>query len=175
MGIAHLTLKFSLWYKCCDRVDDQNVNRARTDQCIRDFEGLLTGIGLRDQQLVYVDAEFAGIGGVERVFRVDERAGATCLLALGDDMQCQCGFAISSPSDPVEIVSASLEGSRAPSFMMEPRPNARSIWPNAASSAFCLSISALSTKRNEVCDMSIPLFHTAESDATGQPYLICSL
>src|SRR5215217_3468798 len=49
--------------------------------------------------------------------------------------------AMSSPSDPVEIVSISTF-SREPSFIALPLPNARSICARAASRAFALSISA---------------------------------
>jgi hypothetical protein len=62
--------------------------------------------------------------------------------------------AISSPSEPVEMTSESVAGSRAPSFMIDPLPKARSICPNAASSAFCLSIVSFSTRRNAVFDIA---------------------
>src|SRR5579863_3834307 len=56
--------------------------------------------------------------------------------------------AISSPSEPVETTSTSIAASRDPSFIIEPLPNARSIWPSAASNARCLSIVSLSRRRN---------------------------
>src|SRR6185312_14894175 len=41
-----------------------------------------------------------------------------------------------------------------------PLPKARSIWPRAASKAFCLSMVSLSNRRNAVCDIPLPsLFH----------------
>src|ERR1700722_4528020 len=62
--------------------------------------------------------------------------------------------AMSRPSEPVEITSLSVAASREPSFMIEPLPNARSIWPSAASRAFCLSTVSLSNRRNAVADIS---------------------
>src|ERR1700704_492865 len=57
--------------------------------------------------------------------------------------------AISSPSDPVGGVAASIVLLFLPSRMIEPLPKARSIWESAASSAFVLSIMlAPSTTRN---------------------------
>jgi hypothetical protein len=56
--------------------------------------------------------------------------------------------AISRPSEPVEMVSISTTSSLAPSRMIEPLPNARSIWESAASRAFVLSTELSSTSRN---------------------------
>src|SRR5205823_7557663 len=58
-----------------------------------DFQRLLAGVGLRDQELVDIDAELARIDRIERVFGVDEGANAALLLALGDGMQRQRGLA----------------------------------------------------------------------------------
>src|SRR3954447_23655984 len=75
--------------------------------------------------------------------------------------------AMSSPREPVEITSMSDAASREPSFMIEPLPKARSIWPSAASKARCLSIMSLSKRRNAVCMASHPiLFHTGHTRAT---------
>src|SRR5689334_19044076 len=54
---------------------------------------------------------------------------------------------MSRPSEPVEIVSISMAFSFLPSFMIEPLPNARSIWVSAASRAFDLSMDEPSTRR----------------------------
>ena len=55
---------------------------ARAHQHVGDLERLLAGVGLRDQQLADVDAELAGVDGVERVLGVDEGGGAAGLLHL---------------------------------------------------------------------------------------------
>src|SRR5262245_26678424 len=55
--------------------------------------------------------------------------------------------AMSSESEPDEIVSTSIDLVFLPSFMMEPLPNCRSIWESAASSAFDLSMDVPSTMR----------------------------
>ena len=50
-------------------------------------------VGLRDQQVVDVHAELAGVGGVEGVLGVDKGGQAAGLLRLGDDLQADGGFA----------------------------------------------------------------------------------
>src|SRR5882757_1172545 len=60
---------------------------------------------------------------------------------------------MSSPSEPEEIVSISIERSFLPSFITEPLPNWRSIWESAADSALDLSIEDPSTIRRAETDM----------------------
>ena len=55
-----------------DGVDDDHVDGARADQRIGDFKRLLAGVGLRNEQVVEVHAEFVGVVGIERVLGVDE-------------------------------------------------------------------------------------------------------
>src|SRR6516162_721165 len=61
--------------------------------------------------------------------------------------------AMSSPSEPVETVSISIERSFLPSFMTEPLPNWRSIWDRAADSALLLSMEEPSTIRRAGTDI----------------------
>jgi hypothetical protein len=93
MAVAHLALDLRARDECRDRIDHQHVDRVRSDQRVDDLERLFTGIGLRNDQLVDVDAELLGIDRVERVFGVDERSGAAALLRLGDDVQRERGLA----------------------------------------------------------------------------------
>src|SRR5689334_17629387 len=60
---------------------------------------------------------------------------------------------MSSPSEPEEIVSMSIERSFLPSFITEPLPNCRSIWESAADSAFDLSMEEPSTIRRAGTDI----------------------
>src|SRR6202142_3736386 len=54
---------------------------------------------------------------------------------------------MSSPSEPEEMTSTSLDLSFLPSRMTEPLPNWRSIWLSAADRAFDLSMDDPSTRR----------------------------
>src|SRR5207237_228172 len=54
-----------------------------------DLERLLARVGLGNQEVLDLDAELAGIAGIEGVFGIDEGAGAALLLGLGHDMERQ--------------------------------------------------------------------------------------
>src|SRR5207253_9468274 len=60
---------------------------------------------------------------------------------------------MSSPSEPDEIVSTSIERSFLPSFITEPLPNWRSICESAAVRALVLSMEEPSTIRRAETDM----------------------
>jgi len=92
--IAHFAFQFGLRHQCRYRVDHQHARPApERHQRVADLQRLLAGVGLRDQQLVDVDAKLAGIDRIERMFGVDEGADAALLLAFGHRMQRQRGFA----------------------------------------------------------------------------------
>src|SRR6266478_189000 len=91
-GIAHVAFEFGLGDESGDRVDDDDVDGVRTDEFLSDFESLFAVIGLRDQKVVHVYAEFAGIAGIERVFGVDESGLASEFLGFGDDLQRERGL-----------------------------------------------------------------------------------
>src|ERR1700712_1113166 len=63
---------------------------------------------------------------------------------------------MSSPSEPEEMVSMSIERSFLPSFITEPLPNWRSIWESAADRALVLSMEDPSTIRRAEADMGAP-------------------
>src|SRR6201993_4611832 len=60
---------------------------------------------------------------------------------------------MSSPSEPEEMVSTSIERSFLPSFITEPLPNWRSIWESAADRALVLSMEDPSMIRSAVADI----------------------
>jgi hypothetical protein len=62
-------------------------------QRVDDLERLLASVGLRDDQLVNVDAELPGIDGVERVLGIDEGDRTAALLRFGQHVQRQRGLA----------------------------------------------------------------------------------
>src|SRR6516165_5185386 len=62
---------------------------------------------------------------------------------------------MSSPSEPEEMVSTSMERSFLPSFITEPLPNWRSIWDSAADNALLLSMEEPSTIRRAVTDIGL--------------------
>lgn len=92
MRVAHLAFDFRLGHERRDGVDDDNVDAARTDQHVGDLEGLLTRVGLRDQEGVGVHAKGASIDGIEGVLGVDEGGIAPGLLGVGDGVQGDRGL-----------------------------------------------------------------------------------
>ncbi len=92
MHVAHFAFDLGLGYQRGHRVDDDHVNCVGTHQHVGDFQGLLTRVRLRDQQVVDIDAQLAGIFRVECVLGVDEGAGGAILLGFGDDRQGQRGL-----------------------------------------------------------------------------------
>ena len=87
MRVAHLAFDFSLGNKCRDGVDDNDVNAARTNQHVGNFQRLLTSIRLGDQEVIRVDAKGACIDGIKCVFSVDKCGVSTCFLRAGNCMK----------------------------------------------------------------------------------------
>ena len=71
-----------------------------------DFERLLAVVGLRDEQVVEIDAELLRVGRVERVLGVDERRHAAELLRFGDDLQRQRRLARRLRSEDLDDAAA---------------------------------------------------------------------
>ena len=89
LAVAHLAFDFTLRRQCGHGVDDDDVDGSRSDEVLGDFQGLLAVVGLRDEQVLDVDAQLGGIEAVEGMFRIDEGGYATFLLCLSDDVQGQ--------------------------------------------------------------------------------------
>ena len=92
MAVAHLALDLSAGHHGGNRVHNDGINGTGAHQRLADLHGLLTGIGLADQQVVDVHAQRLGIHRVQRVLHVDEGNIAALLLGFGQNMQGQCGL-----------------------------------------------------------------------------------
>ena len=84
MRVAHFAFDFSLGHKRSNGVNDDDVNAARTNQHVGNFQRLLTGIRLGDQEVIRINAQSARIDGVKCVFRVDECSVSACFLCAGN-------------------------------------------------------------------------------------------
>ena len=87
--IAHFAFELGPGRERSDRIHHHDIDAAGAHQRVGDFEGLFTGVGLRDQELIDVDAQFLGIAGIERVFRIHIGGNAAFLLDLGHHVQGQ--------------------------------------------------------------------------------------
>ena len=92
MGIAHFAIEFGFGNEGRDRVDDDDVDAVGFDEDIGDFEGLLAVIGLRDEQVINIDAETSRIAHVEGVFGIDKGSYAAVFLSLGNGVNGQGGL-----------------------------------------------------------------------------------
>ena len=93
VAVAHLALELGSGHQRRNGVDHEHVDGAGAHEGVRDLERLLAGIGLRDQELVDIDAELLGVAGVEGMLGVDEGTGAAVLLGLRDHVERQRGLA----------------------------------------------------------------------------------
>ena len=91
--VSHLALDLGLGRKRGHGVDDDDVDGARTDEIVRDLEGLLAIVRLRDKEGLEVDSKSLGISAVERVLGVDHGGDAALLLRFGDGVDGERGLA----------------------------------------------------------------------------------
>ena len=92
MRIAHFAFDFRAGDESSNRVDHDHIHRVGANQQLADFQRLLAGVRLADQQIVELHAEPLGPGWIERMLGVDERRDATQFLCAGDDVQAERGF-----------------------------------------------------------------------------------
>ena len=59
MCIAHFAFEFGSRDECGHRIDDNHVESATPNQCIRDFQSFFPIIGLGNQQLFEVGGAYA--------------------------------------------------------------------------------------------------------------------
>ena len=71
-AVAHLALDLGLRRERRDGVDGDDVDGAAAHEHLGDLEGLLAVVGLRDEQVVDVDADGLGVDRVDGVLGVDE-------------------------------------------------------------------------------------------------------
>ena len=87
LRLAHFAFDLGFRREGRDRVDDHDIDGAGAHQHVGDFERLLAGVRLRDQQIVNIYAEFSGIGWIERVLGIDEGRNPAGALHFRDDLQ----------------------------------------------------------------------------------------
>ena len=160
VGIAHFAIELCLGHQGGDRVDYQHIDSARADQGFSDFERLLAEVGLRDEQVVGVHAEFLRVDGVEGCSASTKAARPPAfwasamiwrvMVVLPEDSGPKISMtrprgtpptprAASKLMEPVEITEMGTMASLAPRRMMEPLPNCFSIWLSALSTALARS------------------------------------
>ncbi len=92
LAVAHFAFQFSAGNEGGHGVDDDDVYRPAADEMFGDFQGLFATIGLRDEEVFGVDAQFLGIRAVEGVFGIHKGGQATLFLGFGNAVHGQGGF-----------------------------------------------------------------------------------
>ena len=92
VAVAHFAFDFRFRRQGRYRVDDDDVDGVGAYQHVSDFQGLLAGVRLGDQQVVDVYAQLFSVDRVQCVLGVDEGTGFTGFLRFGDHLQGQGGF-----------------------------------------------------------------------------------
>jgi hypothetical protein len=82
-------LRFRLWNKRGDRVQDNDVDRAGSDNRVHDLERFFAVVRLGDVEAVHIDAQSAGIFSIERMFGIHVERESAGSLRFGNDMEGQ--------------------------------------------------------------------------------------
>src|SRR5438552_5091112 len=106
VAIAHFAFQFGFGDQRRDRIHHQHVNGARADQRFGDLQRLLAVIGLGDEQVVHIHAEFFGVSGIERVLGIDKRRQAAGLLRFRDHLQGDGGLAAGFRAENFDYAAA---------------------------------------------------------------------
>ncbi len=97
MRVAHLAVKLGLGHQCGHGVNDQHIDRAGANQRFGDFKSLLAAVGLRNKQVVDVDAQFFRVARIKRMLGVDKGCQSAGALRFGNDLQRDGGFCLKIP------------------------------------------------------------------------------
>ena len=92
-GIAHIAFDLGAGHQGGHRVDDHDIHRAGAHQGLDDLERLLAGIGLRNEQVLDIDAAFGCISRIERMFHVDIGCRSAQFLGFSHDVLAEGGLA----------------------------------------------------------------------------------
>ena len=92
-AVSDFPLDFGTRHESRNAVYDDGVDSVGAHEHVADFKRLLSCIGLGDKDFVYIDPETGCIGGVERMFCIDEGDDASERLGLGENLKGKRGFA----------------------------------------------------------------------------------
>src|SRR6478735_103016 len=92
VAVAHVAFDFRAGNEGGHGVDDDDVKGAGPDKHVHDFQRLLAGVRLGDQERVGVDAQLGGIFRIEGVLGVDEGGNAALALGIGNRVQRDRGL-----------------------------------------------------------------------------------
>lgn len=91
-GVADFSLEFGFRDESGNGVNDDNVEGVRADEGFADAEGFLARAGLGDEEVIEIDTEALGVGGIQGVLDINESGEPAAFLGLGHDGQRERGF-----------------------------------------------------------------------------------
>ena len=89
MAVAHLSVNLRLRHQRGNRIHNENIHRPRAHHRLRNIQGLLTGIRLRNIEIVNIHADCLRIAGIECVLRINKSGNSSSLLYLRNGMKRQ--------------------------------------------------------------------------------------
>ena len=87
MAVAHLTIDLCLRNEGCDRVDNQDVDRAGAHHRLGDLQCLLSGIRLGNVEIIDIDPDVLRVLRIQCMLCIDEAGDPATLLYLCHGMQ----------------------------------------------------------------------------------------
>lgn len=91
-GVSDLAFEFGFGDESGDGIQDDDVEGIRADERFADAEGFLARAGLGDEEVVEIDAEALGVGGIQGVLDINESGEPSAFLGLGHDGEGERGF-----------------------------------------------------------------------------------
>ena len=91
-GVADFPFQLLFRHERRDGIEHDHIKRVGADQRLDNAERFLARAGLRNEQVIHIHAQTAGILRIERVLDVDERSEAAALLRLGDNRERERGL-----------------------------------------------------------------------------------
>jgi hypothetical protein len=85
VSVAHFALDFSARDQRGDAIHNDDIQRAGTNQRLRNFQSLFAGIWLGDIKRIQINPDAFGVCGIKRVFHIYKRAQSAQFLRFGND------------------------------------------------------------------------------------------
>ena len=92
MTVPHFPVNLRLRYECRNRVYNQNIHRTGTNHRFRNIESLLSGVRLRNIEIINIHTDSLCIAGIQSMLRIYESGNSASLLYFRYGMECQCSF-----------------------------------------------------------------------------------
>ena len=91
-SIPHLTLYLGLGNQSGHRVNDDDIDTARADKCLGDFQSLFAVVRLREEKAVQINSDGLGASRVDGMLGIDECGNSTGFLGFGNDVESESSF-----------------------------------------------------------------------------------